>query len=147
MITTKTCADHKLNADFAAPTPMIANIIHLLIGDGMMNDFYAAMMIKAAELGTFYASDLYDAFAEVNRARWIRYHGKEPNPEFAREDYNSGAYMNAWRVNGLISPTGNEREVRLPLYDDVYRIVPAKEWRVNFTAEQVQKVLELLYAE
>lgn len=145
MITIKTCANVSRNRDFANPATPTEKMVHLLSIDGRINEYYAAMMIEAAELGTFYAADLFDAFAEVWRASWSRWSNQTYSDEFVQERYSSGAYMNAWRINGLISPTGNEREVRINLYDDVYRIVKAKEWRANFTPEQVQKVLSALY--
>lgn len=144
MITIETCAQMKMNETYNHN--IREDLMHILTINGRVDHYYAAMMIKAAELRTFYATDLFDAFVKVllvNGNPYVKEH--EHDEDFLRGYYNSGSYMNAWSLNGLISPTGNERMVDIPLYDDVYRRVPAKEWKANFTAEDVQAVLSALY--
>lgn len=144
-ITIETCAKVKMNRPYLNFMNIHEKLVEVLTFDSGVNDFYAAMMIKAAELGTFYANDLFDAFAEVWRASRSRWDNRSYSDEDVRDYFYAGSYMNAWSINGLISPTGNERMVDLHMYDDVYRKVPAKEWKVNFTSENIQIVLSALY--
>ena len=96
------------------PTHRMASYVASGVNDGLQFPIITRLSILRDLIingdKPFYASDLFGASDSL------------------------GGIINGLSINGLIKPTGNVREVMVPLGGDMYHKCQAKEWQLAFSA-------------